>query len=480
MTFVGRKRELSLLAHMADANDFRMIVVYGRRRIGKTALIQEFCKNRRTLQFTATETTNAENLRNFSLAVRRFFQEPEVWGGFPDWAGAFDYLAQKVGDDPANPPVIVFDEFPYAAMANKALPSILQIAIDHSFKTTNATMILCGSNEGFMENHVLGAKSPLYGRRNAQIHLQPLDLPDAAQLMPSESTWEEQIDYYATLGGTPYYLEQTENGLSFAQNIEHLCLSLGGVLYEEPQMLMRQEVHEPAVYFSVLNAIGSGKNTPKLIAETAGLSSSSAVSPYLNTLSSLGIIERIVPFGDNPIKSKKGQWRIKDPFFAYWFRFVSPAIPWVESGNAHTTVTPSTSGPEFNTYVGQQYESMCLQWLVAQAGRELLPFQPLRFGKWWGTDPEKREQTDIDIVMDNQREGSILLGECKWRNTLNESETIATLKDRHRLLAGYKRHEYYLFTKHPVSNGTRDKTQSDPHLHVVDAQKLLAEHPIAA
>ncbi|RFT24043.1 ATPase, partial [Gardnerella vaginalis] len=198
-----------------------------------------------------------------------------------------------------------------------------QVAIDHKFKNANMTLILCGSNEGFMESEVLGKKSPLYGRRTAQIRLQPFNLFEASELMPNNATWEDKINYFASLGGTPYYIEQLDNKSSFAENLEQLCFNISGILYAEPDMLMRQELRDPSTYNSVLNALATGCNTPTLISDRIGLPATS-VNVYLKTLEGLGLIERNIPFGMNPLHCKKGLWQICDPFFAYWYRFVAP------------------------------------------------------------------------------------------------------------------------------------------------------------
>lgn len=473
MTFVGREDELRVLSDLADADGFRMVVVYGRRRVGKTALISRFCEGRRTLSFTAREQSTAENLRDFSKEVYRFFGIPETAGIMSDWSSALDFVANQAKADPEHPFVFVFDEFPYAAATEKSLPSVLQIAIDHAFKDTNVTMILCGSNEGFMESEVLGSKSPLYGRRNAQIRLKPFDIFDATKLMPSSVTWEDKVNYYAVLGGTPYYLEQLRADLEFQENIERLCFSTSGLLYEEPSMLMRQELREPALYNSLLNAIGAGRTTPKKIADASGIELGT-VGAYLKTLESLGLIERALPFGENPARSRKGLWRCKDPFFAYWYRFVSPASTMIERGLAHDAAVAATSGATFATHVGQQFEDICLQWLIRQCRDGLLDFHPTALGSWWGTDPATREQTDIDIVMADSYDGKLLLGESKWRNTVNETEAIDALKSRSALISGDYERSYYLFTKKPANPTTRKKTDADSALHLVDAKQMFA------
>ncbi|MBW3090945.1 ATP-binding protein [Bifidobacterium miconisargentati] len=472
MGFVGRTEELKTLEYHASLGRFQMVVVYGRRRVGKTALIAHFCENRRTLWFTAKEQSAAANLREFSQAVLSFFREPNFPAGFTRWDDALNYIADKAKDSPADPFVLVLDELPYAAAAEPSLPSVLQIAIDHRFKDTNMLMVLCGSNEGFMESKVLGYKSPLYGRRNAQIRLKPFDLFEACALMPPDADWQTRIHYYAALGGTPYYLEQIDPDLTFSQNMQARCFSQNGILYEEPMMLLRQELREPALYSSILDAVGAGRTKPKEIAEYAGVDPNT-VGSYLRTLEQLGIIERLVPFGEDPNRSRKGLWKIRDPFFAYWYRFVSPATALVDTGYGQAAAVSATSGEVFDTYVGQQFETMCTQWLLRQCREQRIDFLPTAFGKWWGNDPIAREQTDIDVVMIDSINHKVLLGECKWREHLNETEAIDRLKARSPLIRENGDRLYYLFTKRPASAATQAKAAADSTLTIIDAETMM-------
>jgi AAA+ ATPase superfamily predicted ATPase len=474
MVFIGREYELQTLNRLADQPGFHMCAVYGRRRIGKTALLSRFCENRKSLWFTAREQSSAGNLRDFSQAIYRFFSIPAAAGSMANWMDALNFIAQQAKKQLDQPFVFVFDEFPYAALSERSLPSIFQIAIDHVFKDTNVTLILCGSNEGFMESDVMSSKSPLYGRRNAQIKLQAFDVFDAVKFLPAASSWEDKVNYYAALGGTPYYLEQIDHSLSFAQNIANLCFSMSGILYEEPAMLMRQELREPALYNSLLDAIGAGCTKPKEIAEHAGVDHNS-VGAYLKTLQSLGLIERTVPFGDNPASSRKGLWGFRDPFFAYWYRFVSPATALIETGTAQAAARYATSGEVFSTYVGHQFESICLQWLLRQCRQGRIDFSPTSYGRWWGNDSEARAQADIDIVMADSLHRTVLLGECKWRNSINETEAIETLKRREKLISTKGRRSYYFFTKNPPASSTRDKSNLGPSLTIVDAATMLAD-----
>ncbi|NEG88826.1 ATP-binding protein [Bifidobacterium aerophilum] len=444
--FVGREHELSVMEDLWDQDDFQMLVLYGRRRVGKTALLDEFARDRHALMFTARQQTSAANLRDFSREIYRFFDEPISRPAFSLWQDAFDFIVEKSRTEPSRRMLFVFDEFPYAALNERALPSILQVAIDHGFKDANVMMVLCGSNEGFMESDVLGYKSPLYGRRTAQIRLKPFDVFDTARMLPFASPIDV-VQYYATFGGTPYYLKQIRANLSYEQNVGRLLFDTSGLLYEEPLMLLRQELRDIAVYNSVMEAVGSGATRQNKIAGKAGLATSSSVGKYLSVLSDLGLIERRVPFGDNPTHTRKGLWVIGDPFFAFWYRFVGPNSDRIERGDGELAVETDVIGPALDTYVGQQYETVCEQWLIRANREGHLPFRATAFGKWWGADPRVRQETDIDVIAADAKTGSILLGECKWKSSLEVADTIAVLRSRADLIPGYADRHYALFVK---------------------------------
>lgn len=208
-----------------------------------------------------------------------FFGLPGDSGAFRDWHSAFSFIADAAKQREGEPFLLVFDEFPYAAETEPSLPPVLQIAIDHSFSATSIRIILYGSNEGFMEGEVLGRKSPLYGRRTMPLKAKPFDCFDAALMLPGLSP-EQSIAYYSTFGGTLYYLAQIDAGATYEENVTELLFDTSGILYEEPLMLLRQELREPVLYNSILDAIGSGETSPKRIAERAGVNASS-MSKYL-------------------------------------------------------------------------------------------------------------------------------------------------------------------------------------------------------
>lgn len=465
--FVGREEELDELHRLYSRPGFQMVVLYGRRRVGKTTLIDRFVKGKKALYFTGKQQSSLLNLAEFSEKVYGCFDIPNSLPAFRTWSDALSFISKSCGSERL---VFVFDELPYAAQTEPSLPSVLQVAIDHGFKQSNVFMVLCGSNERFMESEVLGSKSPLYGRRTAQIHLEPFDYLDAAKMI-SGASHEDQVRYYATFGGTPYYLEQIDAAAPYQENIANIIFNRMGLLFEEPQMLLRQELRELALYNSVMHAIASGATVPLRIADAAGIKQSS-ISKYLATLTDLGLIERRIPFGEDP--RRKGIYKIKDPFFSFWYRFVGPVSEAIDMGNGPAIARELSSGQALTTYEGSVFETVCAQWIARQNRKQLLPFTVLAAGSWWGPDPQLREQVDVDLVAANREQHRLLCGECKWRNSFNEQETLAALQHRSALVPGrWKKIYLYLFTKRPVQDATRSSWSSNDSVRLVSADEMF-------
>ena len=440
--FVGRKNELATLNKLYEEKTFQMIVLYGRRRIGKTSLITEFITDKPAIFFTAQEINDTLNLSRFSKIIYRFFNLPDTTGAFAGWNEAFEFLAAKAKNQQF---VLAIDEFPYAAAANRSLKSILQEAIDHGFKNTGLFLILCGSHIGFMENEVLGYKSPLFGRRTAQIKLEGFDYYDAGKMLESFKN-EDKLKFYACVGGTPHYLSQIKAAESFEENIKRLFFEISGYLYNESMMLLQQELREPAMYNSIIAAIAGGSSRLNEIATKIG-EDSPKVNKYLQTLVNLQIVQKIYPFGDNPQNSRKGIYRIEDNYYNFWYRFVFPNRPEIESGSGDF-VFETVSGEGLSTYIGKPpFETVCLQYLQRANRNKTLPFTATSFGSWWGSDPEEKRQTDFDVIAANRSEKQIILGECKWKSDTNIEAEANKLKNKNHLLAEYKERHYYMFTK---------------------------------
>ena len=445
MMFLGREKELEALERMYHKKGFQMAIVYGRRRIGKTALLNEFIREKNALYLPAEEVNDSLNLQKFSKLVG----EKLGIRGFPtvdDWNNLFSIIKEQFGDERL---VLVIDEYPYAVSANKSLNSILQHVIDYDFKETNIFLILCGSSMSFMENEVLGEKSPLFGRRTGQLKLSPMDYYDSARFYPNVSD-EDKIRYYACIGGTPYYLSLIDPELSFAENLRELYFVINGYLLNEGILLMKQEFREPANYNAVLQAIASGSNT---LGEIAGFTKleSSLISKYLVTLQELNYIERITPFGSNPLKGKTSQYHITENFIAFWYRYVFSVRAEIERGfGEHYAGLALNDLPDF---IGPIFEEVTRQYLRRLNERGQLPFVAKSFGKWWGKDRKGNVQ-EIDVVVDSITGKELLIGECKWRNSFKANKTVDVLDERAAHFDTYATYKY-LFSKFPVNIGTR-------------------------
>ena len=442
IVFVGRKAELETLERLYARGGFELAVIYGRRRIGKTTLVREFCRGKRALFFTALEQADAANLADFGVQVAEFFGLDGV--SFESWQAAFSYLARRAREERF---VLVFDEFPYAALRNESLPSILQVLIDQQLQQTSLFMILCGSNQGFMESEVLGRKSPLFGRRTAQMKIGPLSYLEAWQMMPDLDP-QQAFRFYGCFGGVPYYLGLLHPDEGLRANIEELYFSPSGFLFDEPTSLLRQETREPAVYASVLRAVAAGANRPSEMADKVGIQQT-AVSKYLRALVDMGIVEKIAPFGESPKSSKRGIYRLQEACYEFWFRFVMPQTSDIEAGLG-SAIVRSLPDKLFDDYLGHRFERLCLEWLVQQAMAGLLPIPVTSVGAWWGTNPAKRAQDDIDVLAADKLGKRLLIGECKYRESFSVRGEAFDLLDKADLVKGYKATQFYIFSKHRV------------------------------
>ena len=476
--FVGREHELSELEQLYERDGFQMVVIYGRRRVGKTTLVSRFCESRPHLSFTARQQSDALNLRDFSQRVYEYFGLPASTGAFATWEDAFTFIARGAGSQRL---VVAFDEFPYAAARCESLMSTLQVVIDHDLSRTNVFLILTGSNQGFMREKVLGQgdeapgpgeENPLFGRRTAQINLMPFGYRDAARMLPGVAP-KDQVTYYACLGGTPYYLSMVDASLGVERNLERLFFIKEGLLYEEPLMMMRQELREPSTYLSILGAIASGANRPQPIADRIG-EERALVGKYLATLRSMGLVTKAAPYGENAARSRKGIYEISDPCFSFWFSFVEPNTEAVELDVGELAAREILGSQVLATHVGHWFERICLEWVVHQAKAGELPFVPIRFGRWWGSDPGARERADVDVVAGNPARKALLVGECKWRGEFDVSEAAEKLVARAPLVAEANEVWYALFSRQVLAGVTAERLRADAHWRLVDAEELYA------
>ncbi|NPV75458.1 MAG: ATP-binding protein [Anaerolineae bacterium] len=404
--FINRKTELDLLDQRYRSNQAELFVLYGRRRVGKTELLRAFCADKPHIFFIATLSSDSEQLATFSQQVYGF-NHTEVPSGFtfPSWEAAFQALI----DIPMQPrPVIVLDEFTYLISGNKAIPSILQKVWDEKLKNTQIMLVLCGSYIGMMETEVLGYQSPLYGRRTASILLRPMELPSAALFFPTYSE-EEKFITWAVVGGMPHYLRTFQDTQDVFSNIrQHILDAHTGTLFNEPRLLLMEELREPRNYFSILRAIAQGRTRLNEIAQGSGMGEVTTVARYLDILQQMRLITRRVPATETqPEKSKKGIYQIDDHFLRFWFRYVHPNQSSLDLGLADAILQQRIK-PDLDHFIAAAFEEAARTFTgrLAQAGE--LDFFPERIGGWWNRDAE------IDVLAINHSDKIALVGECKW------------------------------------------------------------------
>ena len=437
--FHCRKKELTLLNKRYQEKQFECMVIYGRRRVGKTALISEFCKDKPVIFFSALNASAKENLESLSRAVY-VCQNPDADAVnapvYPDYDAVFQEITRLSEQKRL---IFVIDEYPYLAKAEPSISSRLQHIIDHIWQNSQLFLILCGSSMSFMENQVLGYESPLYGRRTGQIKLKALDYREIAEFCPNLNP--EQLSLlYGITGGIPHYI----NKLGVTDSIDDALLSnffdTSSYLFEEPENLLKQELREPALYNSIITAIAGGASRCHEIATKIG-TESSVCAKYLKVLLDLGIIQKENPMTEP--KSKKTIYSIGDPFFRFWYRFVPQNMAAISTGRFEKFYD-KTVKPYLHDYMGLIFEQMCRQYLLNYA--ENLPFLLSDAGQWWGTDKQLRKEVQIDIVGTPAESDSYLIGSCKYRNRNIDVDELELLRHYAAVFGKGKAYYYYIFS----------------------------------
>jgi uncharacterized protein len=328
-SFIGRDRELAVLVELAGTGRAEFFVLYGRRRVGKTELLQRFCGGRRAAYFLAAQVRDKDNLTAFRRTLRESLDDPLLdTVEFSDWSAALGYAAQRAQTERL---VVVLDEFPYLCEANPGVPSLLQRFWDTVGKHSQLMLVLCGSHVSFMEREVLAERSPLFGRRTAQRRLEPLSPTESLRFF---AAWplRQRIEAFAILGGMPAYLQRFDLAGDLESNLLREVLRPEGYLFDEVAFLLRTELNTPATYNSILHAVARGAERVGDVALSVGIDSTTA-NKYLHVLRELGLVERHVPLTDpDPLRSRKGVYRIGDRFLAFHFRHVQPHLSMIQTG----------------------------------------------------------------------------------------------------------------------------------------------------
>ena len=463
--FIGRDRELATLNKLYASNKFEFAVIYGRRRVGKTALINRFIEGENAIYFMGVESNAKQNLENFSKIIIEYNTGIEAENSFLSFQAALEYVFKLSEKERV---VLAIDEYPYVARSEKSLASTLQLLIDKYKDSSKLMLILCGSSMSYMEDNVLAYKAPLYGRRTAQMKIVPFDFEETCRYFRHFSD-EDKALIYGIVGGTPQYLLQMNDELSVEENIKNTFLNPASALFEEPENLLKQEVREPALYNAIIAAIATGSTRMSEISSKVG-EDTNVCSTYVKNLVSLGIIKKETPYGEKA--SRKAIYSIEDNLFRFWYRFVPANYSIIARGAADLAY--KRIEPFLSDYMGKVFEEICKQWLWKQLldGNCQAEFSSL--GRWWGNDSKEKRQAEIDILAE-QDKTTALFGECKWTNEKVDLGVLETLAKRSELFS-YKTKYFYLFSKSGFTKGCVDRAKEMGNVMLVGYGEILTDY----
>jgi len=436
LKFVNRRDELSCIENIYRSADFQFVPIYGRRRIGKTRLIQEFIKDKKAIYFLADSVSEVEQLKNLGRIVGEYFRDSILIDtGFRNWYQFFSYIKDKHKERL----IIVIDEFPYLVYSNPAISSIFQKGIDENLKGTKIVLIIMGSSIGMMEKEVLFYKAPLYGRRTASIEVKEMTFEALKEFFPDKD-FETIVKIFSVFGTVPAYIEKLNPKQDIFRNINALILNKGTFLYNEIEYILREELREPRNYFVILKAIAQGKRKlSEIINETSF--EKSLVSRYIDILRSLRFVEKDIPVTERyPDKSKQGLYKLHDKFFTFWFKYVFPNRSRLEIGR--TDYILKMIKDSFDHHISTVYEDVCIDLCRGLMAKGIIHYTLI--GKWWSKNEE------IDIVALDEETKTACFAECKWSNKKIGDDIYKSLLRKSQLVDWHKdnrKDKFMLFSK---------------------------------
>ena len=454
--FVGRETELKEFRRIFNSDRFEFVVVYGRRRIGKTTLISKACEGFTTIFHLATKTTEKKTLSDLVVSMYEGLGEGEGLS-FRDLDAFLDYVGKKSSDRAI---VLVIDELPFLAKSIPDAMGSLQRFIDLKASKTKLKLVLSGSSVSFMEHQVLGDKSPLYGRRTAQIRLLPFDLQETRRLY--RGSLEETALVQMISGGVPLYISYFSLEESLEKNIQRLFYNSNGLLYNEPLNILNMEVNEPQTFFTVLELLAHGANKQVELADKSGMSSPN-MSYYLSTLQEIGLVDKKLPFGEK--NRNRTIWYIKDGLFLFYFKHVHQFRTMIERGLTDGVL--AWLGKTLRTSFGKQFEEICKTHVLRNADHPII-----KIGSWWGSDPISRREEEIDVVAQTI-EGTMIFGECKFTNDPMASNEYDDLVRISKNVKGGKNMQYWFFSASGFTNALCEKAQGDQAVRLVYLKDLF-------
>lgn len=463
--FVGREREIADLDQAFKNDKACLAIVYGRRRIGKSTLLQHVAKQHgRHIYFQATKIDDSMNIAALKSEIVKAIGADPILDGISDWLGLLHYLA-KAAEKHRNL-VVIIDEFPYLLDSKGTLPSIIQKFWDTgAAELGNLKLVLCGSLISHMEG-LLSERNPLFGRKTLALSLEPMSLREAVQFMP-EYTATDQITAYAIFGGIPHYLQMCDQSVPLKTNVKNILLTKTGALFEEPDYLLQSELQEPRRYASIIAAIASGATKlGEVVSRIQGMKDTTQITPYLDPLIRMRIIEKVRSL-DASEHARDNRYYVSDPLFRFWYRFVLPNISAVTSGFGDD-VYDRVISPHLSEYMGLAFEQICREHVRLHA-QEHFAVPASEIGKIWGAD------FDIDIA-GRLLDQSTVFGECKWDNTLL-SESVHELLTQNIskskfVTTGKTKHSIY-FSRKGFTSGLKKLAEIDAGICLVSAAELV-------
>ena len=408
--FWDREQELAFLEKQYQEPDSNLVIIYGRRRVGKTTTIARFSANKPNVIYLADRSRETTLMQRLLGVIARFLEDDLLAQVTPpDWDWVFGQFISHA--DFSRKIVLVMDEFQALAQVNHAFPSILQRLWDTHLKSRNLMLILCGSLVGMMYRTTLAYDSPLYGRRTGQIRMRPLTF-SALRRTFAERPFNDIVELYAVSGGVPVYVKALADGTNqrfkLAERINECVLNVGGRLYDEPRFVLSGEVSDTTTFFSILQVIAAGSRQQTHIGGKLGLSTN-YLSSYIRILLDLEVLEKRIPITADPRRSRRSLYYIGDHFFDFWFRYVYPYQSELESGRP--AIVLADIQQTFDQYVSRTFEDCTRDWLWHLHDQGQLPFELHKLGSWWN------KRTEIDVVGLNNSTHDIVFGECKWSSS---------------------------------------------------------------
>lgn len=421
--FFGRREELFFLEEKYESNKSEFVVVYGRRRIGKTALIKEFIKDKDHIFYSSVQITDLVQLQKMSGMVSKHFELPKYMDRFSDWEMLFQFIGDSVDKGNDEKLVLVIDEFPYMVMNNKSIPSVLQKIWDLQYSESNIMVILCGSSMSFMEKEVLSEKNPLYGRTTGLLKIKELDFNSARKFMANVDV-KIQMAYFSIFSGVPYYLNFINESKTLEDNIKSAILNNGSVLFNEVEFLLKQELREVAQYNAIIESIAVGDTKINEIYQKTGIEKTK-LPYYISSLMDLGIVTKEYPATikiKEQSKKRSGIYKLDNSYFKFYYSMVYPYLSELSEGN-EDVILEEVILKRLSSFVSYEFEKLAIRVVREMGKNKTLPIRPIKIGRWW------RKNVEIDIVAFDVN-NNFLVGECKWTKEKIGKKILDELKEK--------------------------------------------------